>query len=118
MHFSYHYDTETDGLDALPAERAQQVRDLLWFYDNLGLLVYHDIVSFEPLRGYLGGTVLLMWSKLEPLVAAERARRASAPDPDRWQWYCEDLVTRLHAASSAEFRPARNRWYSKWNESF
>ncbi|MFI7003167.1 hypothetical protein [Nocardia sp. NPDC050175] len=112
------YDITAAGLDALPRDRHKQVRDLLWFYDNLGLLVYHDIVSFEPVRGYLGGSMLTVWSKLEPLVAAERAKRASSPDPSRWAWYCEELVTRLRAANADQFRPARRRWYTRWLEPF
>lgn len=30
------------------------IRDLAWFYDNLGRLVHHGVVDIEPVSGYLG----------------------------------------------------------------
>ena len=79
------------GLEALPHDRRQPVRDLMWFYDNLGALVSHGIVDLEPIAGYLGGSVRLCWDRLAPLIEAERSRREAFPDPSRWQEYFENL---------------------------
>ena len=81
----------SEGLAGLPQEMRVPVRELMWFYDNLGALVAHGIVDLEPVAGYLGGSVLVCWTRLEPLVDAERDRRRRFPDPGRWQDYFENL---------------------------
>jgi hypothetical protein len=80
------------GLDALPEAERRLVRDLAWFYDNLGALVAHDVVEAGPVAGYLGGSVISTWDRLEPLVAVERERRAGGPDGGRWQEYFENMA--------------------------
>ncbi|KUN81119.1 hypothetical protein AQJ66_24460 [Streptomyces bungoensis] len=62
---------------------------MAWYYDNLGALVTHGVVEVEPVFGYLGGSVISVWERIEPLVTVERARRmhSGLPDPDRWQQY-------------------------------
>jgi hypothetical protein len=82
------------GLAALPEDKRASVRELMWFYDNLGVLVAHGIIDLGPVAGYLGGSVIAYWDKLAPLIAGEREqrRRAATPDPDRWQEYFENLA--------------------------
>src|SRR5579875_2508274 len=36
------------GLEGLPEDKRAIVRDLAWFYDNLGALVAHGIVDIAP----------------------------------------------------------------------
>ncbi|MGW8971941.1 DUF4760 domain-containing protein [Streptomyces platensis] len=81
------------GLAGLPEDEGDLVRELAWYYDNLGALVAHGVVDIEPISGYLGGSVISVWESMEPLVEAERAKRASKgmPDPNRWQEYFENL---------------------------
>ncbi|WP_043457645.1 DUF4760 domain-containing protein [Streptomyces fulvoviolaceus] len=81
------------GLEGLPESERDLVRELAWFYDNRGALVTHGVVDIEPVSGYLGGSVISVWERLEPLVQAERAKRArnDLPDPNRWQEYFENL---------------------------
>lgn len=81
------------GMECLPEAERNLIRELAWFYDNLGALVTHGVVDIEPVSGYLGGSVISVWRQMEPLVRAERAKRAhhALPDPDRWQAYFENL---------------------------
>lgn len=94
------------GLDALPADMRAPVRDLAWFYDNLGVFVHHGVVDVELVSGYLGGSVLDLWPKYAAVVAGERKRRreAGTVDPDRWQRYFELLY-----AAVSECTPERAR---------
>ena len=77
----------------------------MWFYDNLGALVAHDIIDLEPVAGYLGGSVMDCWTKLAPLVRGEREQRMirGSGDPDRWQDYFENLdaLVREHGPERA-----------------
>lgn len=86
------------GLASIPkARRQKQVRDLLWFYDNIGVMVVHEIVDIEIVSGYLGGSALAIWKELRPMIEAERQRRRDAgdPDPERWQDYFERLTVAI-----------------------
>lgn len=93
------------GLAGLPADMQVPVRELMWFYDNLGALVAHDIIDLEPVAGYLGGSVVGCWAKLAPLVGGEREkrRRGGSTDPDRWQEYFQnlDVLVREHGPERA-----------------
>ncbi len=97
----------TKGLAGLPKPTRESVRDLMWFYDNLGVLVVHRIVDIRPVSGYLGGAALLVWESVEPLVQAERAKRkdaSEARDPGRWQHYFELLVEEIRRNPPAKSR--------------
>lgn len=104
------------GLAGLPAEGRDLMRELAWYYDNLGALVTHGLVGIEPVSGYLGGSVISVWEHMEPLVTAERARRAhnALPDPNRWQEYFENLY-RLVLETPAEQARARTRLWRLTN---
>jgi hypothetical protein len=75
-----------NGLAGLPDEQRRHVRDLLWFYDNLGAFVVYEIVDAPLVTGYLGGSVIDAWEKLLPLIDAERANRAAAGRTDHKHW--------------------------------
>ncbi|MFF3399697.1 hypothetical protein ACFYW6_14375 [Streptomyces sp. NPDC002659] len=99
------------GLAGLPEDKQGLVRELAWFYDNLGALVAHDVVDVEPVSGYLGVSVVLSWEKLEPLVQAERAARTpSGVDPQRWQAYFENLYYLVRETPPPQARAAQDRW--------
>ena len=101
----------SQGLGCLPEDEQTLVRDLAWFYDNVGALVTHNVVDLEPVSGYLGGSVILIWEKMEPLIQAERARRnLSAHDPQRWQVYFENLYLLVRETPPTKARASAKRW--------
>ncbi|WP_329134933.1 hypothetical protein OG552_20310 [Streptomyces sp. NBC_01476] len=101
----------SQGLDALPEEKQRLVRDLAWFYDNLGALVAHNLVDVEPVSGYLGGSVILIWEKMEPLVRGERVKRDPAnQDPIRWQVYFENLYHLVKETPPSKARSGEKLW--------
>ncbi|WP_196942741.1 DUF4760 domain-containing protein [Streptomyces sclerotialus] len=100
------------GLAGLPQEGRDLVRELGWYYDNLGALVAHGVVDVEPVSGYLGGSVISVWEHMEPLVAVERAKRAQngLPDPNRWQEYFENLYHLVREAPAERVRARSRLW--------
>ncbi|WP_405407144.1 hypothetical protein [Streptomyces decoyicus] len=100
------------GLAGLPEDGQDLVRELAWYYDNLGALVAHGVVDIEPVSGYLGGSVISVWEHIEPLVAAERARRAqnALPDPNRWQEYFENLYHLVLDMPAEQARARTPQW--------
>jgi hypothetical protein len=103
------------GLEGLPHHERLLIRDLAWFYDNLGALVAHNIVDIHPVSGYLGGAAVNTWTKMEPLILAERENRVGL-DPSRWQMYFENLcklIEEIHRQlpaqkiSCGDWRPHR-----------
>lgn len=101
----------TLGLAGIPAAQRELVRDLAWYYDNLGALVAHGHVDIEPISGYLGGAVLTTWQKMEPFIRAERnLRNPSAADPERWQMYFENLVLLLRQCPPEQARRKLRKW--------
>ncbi|MGI5405179.1 DUF4760 domain-containing protein [Streptomyces chartreusis] len=100
------------GLAALPESEGELVRELAWFYDNLGALVTHGVVDIEPVSGYLGGSVISVWERMEPLVQAERSTRArnDLPDPNRWQEYFENLYHLVRETQAQQARAQTRLW--------
>lgn len=100
------------GLAGLPEEGRDLVRELGWYYDNLGALVAHGVVDIGPVSGYLGGSVLSVWEHMEPLVRAERSRRTQSalPDPDRWQAYFEILYHLVRETPAEQARSQAPLW--------
>ncbi|WP_418361227.1 DUF4760 domain-containing protein [Streptomyces lincolnensis] len=100
------------GLEGLPESERDLVRELAWFYDNLGALVTHGVVDIEPVSGYLGGSVISVWERLEPLVRAERAKRTrnNLPDPNRWQECFENLYHLVREIPADKARAETNLW--------
>ncbi len=83
---------------------------MAWYYDNLGTLVAHGHVDLEPVSGYLGESMALVWARMEPLVRAEREVRAGTNDPQRWQVYFENLVALVRECPPAEARRRQRAW--------
>ena len=101
----------TIGLRALAEDDRVLVRELAAFYDNLGVLVAYDVVDLAPVSGYLGGSVLDLWPKLQPFVVTERERRTAAgnADPQRWVGYFEILHGLIQDHPPASARQLRRR---------
>jgi hypothetical protein len=98
------------GLDQLPQEEAALIRELSWFYDNLGALVAHDIVDLGPISGYLGGAVLENWATLAPIVTVERKLRSDLADPERYQEYFENLAVLITQLPPGRARTQSAKW--------
>ncbi|WP_410659598.1 hypothetical protein [Amycolatopsis sp. lyj-112] len=110
------------GLNGLPQDRRLQVRDLLWFYDNLGVFVVHKLIDVPMVAGYLGGSVIDVWEKLMPLIEADRLNRAAAgrADHERWLEYFEYLYNvvvddKLGNAGAAKVRARIQRQINRAN---
>lgn len=121
-----------EGLSGLPESERDLVRDLAWFYDNLGALVLHDIVDIEPIAGYLGGSIIDSWEKMAPIVDAERRIRMAggSSDPGRWQEYFQYLYNlvcigtpqsardkRVRSSFKAPMRTRFHKGFGKWKTS-
>jgi len=106
---------QEDGLASVPSDWRERVRDLLWFYDNLGVLVIHNIVDADVVSGYLGAAATSVWQSTQRLIVAERDRRRpdSPVDPERWQAYFELMVREfaVHSPSSARSAPSQTPWW-------
>ncbi|MFF0734205.1 hypothetical protein ACFYVK_21575 [Streptomyces chartreusis] len=102
----------SSGMEGLPEAERNLLRELAWFYDNLGALVTHDVVDIEPISGYLGGSVISVWEGMEPLVRVEREKRAHCglPDADRWQAYFENLYHLVRAMPPEHARAQAHLW--------
>ena len=101
----------SNGLVGLPEDKRELVRDLAWFYDNLGALVADGVVDIAPVSGYLGGAVVKVWEDLWPLVEAERTKRQSrGSDPQRWQIYFENLYHLVKASPPQRSRASQRLW--------
>jgi hypothetical protein len=98
------------GMEGLPEDKRAIVRDLAWFYDNLGALVAHGVIDIEPVSGYLGQAVLLNWERMERLIQAERNKRQDSYDPERWQIYFENLYHLVRQLPPQKARSAQGRW--------
>ncbi|WP_404197242.1 DUF4760 domain-containing protein [Streptomyces tauricus] len=100
------------GMEGLPEVERNLIRELAWFYDNLGALVTHGVVDIEPVSGYLGGSVISVWERMEPLVRVERAKRAqnALPDPNRWQEYFENLYHLVRKMPPPQARAQSHLW--------
>jgi hypothetical protein len=100
----------TRGLAGLPEDKRDLVRDLAWYYDNLGVLVTHGHIDLAPVSGYLGVAASNVWRALEPLINAERVARAGSGDPRRWQEYFENLVCLVQELPPDRARREQRRW--------
>ncbi len=85
------------GISGLPESLRQELFLVTWFYDDLGKLVAHGVVSEDLVLGAFGDGVTRTWKALMPYVEAERGLRSST-----FQAYFEDLAVR------AESNPPRS----------
>lgn len=98
------------GMDGLPEDKKGLVRDLAWYYDNLGALVAHGVIDIAPVSGYLGQSVLLNWEIMQPLIQAERKKRQDSYDPERWQIYFENLYHLIREQPPEKARSGQRMW--------
>jgi hypothetical protein len=65
------------GFDALPEDWRESAYAVGYFFDSLGVLVAHGIISEKLILGSTGTTVMRMWEILHPFIESERSWRAS-----------------------------------------
>jgi hypothetical protein len=94
------------GVDALP----DAVRQLMWFYDNLGLLVVHGVVEPDPVISFVGGSAMWAWERLEPFIRAERATSDEPTGGHHYQEYFENLVLLARDPSLGQARIREKLW--------
>ena len=100
----------SEGLGGLPEDKQILIRELAWFYDNLGALVTHGVVDVAPISGYLGQSVTLVWEQMRPLVESERKRRSDSYDAERFQIYFENLYHLVQELPPAQARSSQRLW--------
>ncbi len=100
----------TRGLDGLPDKQRDRLRDIMWYFDNLGALVTHGIVDIQPIAGFMGGSILTAWERLAPLIYAERTLRGHPSDAGQYQQYFENLVHLVERAGPRESRVKARNW--------
>ena len=122
-HYIHHslpnYDAEdlrTHGLRHLPDDERRHVRDLMWLYDHIGLLVAYRYAELEPVAAYLGGSIVDTWAKTEPTVDGERRHRAitDSADPGRYQAYFQALAEEIAGTTVTDLRKLVKRRKSSW----
>lgn len=83
------------GFRQLPEPAKTYVRTVGLFYDDLGKLVAHDVISERLVIGSYGTAITRAWVALGPYVYRERERNRS----NFWV-YLEDLAARIDALPS------------------
>jgi hypothetical protein len=84
-------DASATRIEDLPAWVAQAVISVSHYFDNLGVLVDHDLLEAELAAGFLGDTVTEMWGLLSPIIRSER-QLGSFP---HYQRYFESLARHM-----------------------
>jgi hypothetical protein len=83
QHFKYvrtelqkNYPPDTADIDSLPEAAERHVAPVADFFQLVGLLVANSILDDLLVASYMGRSVLLAWSDLEPYIRAARKRRS------------------------------------------
>lgn len=76
------------GFRGLPDDMRLSAQRISHFFDQVGLLVSHDLAPKNALISFFGMGAIQLWQKLDKYVAAERALR----DSPRYQIYFEIFV--------------------------
>lgn len=87
-----------DTFEALPPQLRDDAYEVCTFFDYLGTLVLHGIVSEDVIIGGLGTRIAQAWDTMEPLIRHERKYRKdnfAADTPKGFMEYYEHLVRRM-----------------------
>ena len=74
------------------------------YLNQLGFLVELNVVDAEHVAAIMGPSVLLLWEKLEPYIAAERHKRVGQGRDGGYAEFFERLAEKLE-----RIQPARAR---------
>ena len=80
------------GIAGLPEEPRMRVRRVGFFYDNLGVLVAHRVVSEDVVLGFFGPGMVQLWDIVAPYFGREGERVGI-----RYLIFYEHLVSRFRA---------------------
>jgi hypothetical protein len=87
------------GIKGLPPETRARVLRVSHFLDQLGLLVHLDLADLVSLAGYMGNSILRIWSRIGPFIYAEEDLRG-----EPYQRYFEALAHRVLASTDQRMR--------------
>jgi hypothetical protein len=80
------------GLHAMDNEYEEAAFTVVAIYETIGLLVYRGIVPFHLVQELTGGTIVVMWRKLEVWSNDMRDERDHDRFAEWFQWLAERLV--------------------------
>jgi hypothetical protein len=90
------------GISELPEGIRQRVVNVSHYLDHLGVLVDRELVDATVVYGFMGPSVVRLWSILSPYIEAEAERRREA----EYQDYFRRLAIKMNAIQ-AERSPAQ-----------
>lgn len=94
------------GIRGLPDDIHRAATRVTHYLDNLGVLLVADIVNLELVAGFLGDSLIELWTELLPYIRRERELRKSGA----YAQYYEHL-----AVTVAQINPNRAREHlRKW----
>ncbi len=88
------------NFNALPRRLRRDAYEVCYFFDYLGTLVLHDIVSDDIVIGVMATRLVQVWTTMKPLILNEREHRLShlpAGVPRGFLVYYEYLVKLVEA---------------------
>jgi hypothetical protein len=65
------YSSVEHGISNLPKDARDHVRVFSFFFNNLGVLVYHKLADIELIISYMGGNIIRSWEILRPYIEKE-----------------------------------------------
>lgn len=82
------------GYSKLPPTAASHVMPVSFFYDNVGVLVVHGVISEALVISFMGGPIMRTWKILEPYIRREREFRN-----EPYQFYFEHMAALTRTTS-------------------
>lgn len=82
------------GFRELHPDDQIRVKHVSHFYDHIGLVIAHKIVSEKLLTSFMGESAKITWDILEPFILKERELFGPKTNGE-YQMFFEDLVARV-----------------------
>ena len=87
LHKELHAYPATNGFESIDDPELQQLaRSMSHWYDNVGLLVAHGMVSPEYVAGFLGHSAIDSWNLLERFIKREQEVRPAGDYQDYFEY--------------------------------
>lgn len=94
------------ALTKLPEPALSHARPVAHFFDNLGVLVRHNVIDEAVVLSYLGRAVVFYWERLRPFIEAEGAARGDGrlEEGDNYQAFFRYLAMRAGGGRAEALR--------------
>jgi len=94
------------ALTSLTEPALTHARSVAHFFDNLGVLVRHNVIDEAVVLSYLGRAVLFYWGRLEPFIEVENTSRGGGllEEGERYQSFFHYLALRAGNGRATELR--------------